>query len=349
MLLVLIAAQSFFFRSAAATASTYRDPLQEKVTSIAPSNATTEQQGSMVVAVRPPAASDLAIRKSTEERLADAWWTGPMLAPSAGGVPKGHLLIEPYFYDVASKAADDFGSQTYVVYGLTKRLSVGALTTIGLNRPHHGPASRSVGLGDQTLIFQYRLTEFNPSKSWLPTLAFNIQETFPTGRYDNLDRLSDGLGNGAYTTSVAVYSQAYTRLSNGRLLRMRLNIQASFPGVAPVRNNSVYDTPVGFLGTARPGRSYNADLAFEYSLTKRWVLAFDIVAKHIERTRVHGTLVSGTTLQTTTARSDLTGVAPAIEYNFSSNYGILLGTRILAGRRSSTFTVTPALAVNCYF
>ena len=30
----------------------------------------------------------------------DAWWTGPMLAPSAATLPRGHFLIEPYLFDV---------------------------------------------------------------------------------------------------------------------------------------------------------------------------------------------------------------------------------------------------------
>ena len=34
------------------------------------------------------------------QSLDDAWWTGPMLAPSAATLPRGHFLIEPYLYDV---------------------------------------------------------------------------------------------------------------------------------------------------------------------------------------------------------------------------------------------------------
>ena len=29
------------------------------------------------------------------QSLDDAWWTGPMLAPSAATLPRGHFLIEP--------------------------------------------------------------------------------------------------------------------------------------------------------------------------------------------------------------------------------------------------------------
>jgi hypothetical protein len=30
------------------------------------------------------------------QALDNAWWTGPMLAPSAATLPRGHFLIEPY-------------------------------------------------------------------------------------------------------------------------------------------------------------------------------------------------------------------------------------------------------------
>ena len=37
------------------------------------------------------------------QSLDDAWWTGPMLAPSANTLPQGHFLIEPYLYDVTTQ------------------------------------------------------------------------------------------------------------------------------------------------------------------------------------------------------------------------------------------------------
>jgi len=44
------------------------------------------------------------------QSLDDAWWTGPMLAPSAATLPRGHFLIEPYFYDVIAAHSNGFPS-----------------------------------------------------------------------------------------------------------------------------------------------------------------------------------------------------------------------------------------------
>src|SRR5438874_12990295 len=83
-----------------------------------------------------------------------AWWTGPMLAPSANTLPRGHFLIEPYVFDVARQGvydsngtkrrvphANDIGSLTYLLYGLANKFSVGLIPTGGYNQPSNGPSS----------------------------------------------------------------------------------------------------------------------------------------------------------------------------------------------------------------
>src|SRR5579885_1581705 len=83
-------------------------------------------------------------RQSTD----DAWWTGPMLANSAATLPRGHFLIEPYLYDVKSSHSDGFGSLTYILYGVTDRLTAGLTPVFGYNRVDGGPDSRGIGAGD---------------------------------------------------------------------------------------------------------------------------------------------------------------------------------------------------------
>jgi hypothetical protein len=48
-----------------------------------------------------------AQNSSGRQSLDDAWWTGPMLAPSAATLPQGHFLIEPYLYDVIQQGEFD--------------------------------------------------------------------------------------------------------------------------------------------------------------------------------------------------------------------------------------------------
>jgi len=43
------------------------------------------------------------------------------------------------------------------------------------------------------------------------------------------------------------------------------------------------------------------------------------------------------------------GFAPAIEYNWSSRMGVLLGVRIIEIGRNTSATITPAIAINMVF
>src|SRR5262245_20303580 len=91
------------------------------------------------------------------QSLDDAWWTGPMLAPSAATLPRGHFLIEPYIYNVivigqydgdgvrqSAAPSNGFGSLAYVLYGLVERVTVGVIPTVGYNTVAHGSNSSGV-------------------------------------------------------------------------------------------------------------------------------------------------------------------------------------------------------------
>jgi len=288
----------------------------------------------------------------------DAWWTGPMLANTAETAPRGHYLLEPYLYDVSTQGAfaadrvrhsaahaNGFGSLTYIVYGLADTWGIGAIPTGGYNQLS---SSRGAGFGDLTLQVQHRLTHFRPCRH-VPTLSIAVQQTLPTGKYDRLgERLARGFGAGAYTTNLAAYSQMYFWLPNRRILRARLNLSESLSSIANIKDVSVYGTSDGFRGGAKPGNVFLADAAWEYSLTRSWVFALDATYRHANDTQVHGYYVqnSGRPILMDSGSTDAFGFAPAVEYNFNSRLGVLLGTRFIAYGRNTAATITPAIAIN---
>jgi hypothetical protein len=300
------------------------------------------------------------------QSLEDAWWTGPMLAPSAATLPRGHFLIEPYLFDVmvqgrydhdgirrSATHSNSFGSLTYILYGLTNKVSLGLIPTAGYTMVTGSASSSGVRLGDVTLQLQHRLTQFHPGR-WIPTTSVAVQETLPTGKYDRLgNRPSDGFGSGAYTTTLALYSQMYFWLPNSRILRMRFNASQSFSNDVTIRDVSVYGTEAGFRGHAQPGGSFFIDASWEYSLTRRWVLALDATYRHDDNTSVTGRNIldpgggqNAPTIRLDSGSSDAFGLAPAVEYSWRSNIGVLLGARVIPAGRNTGFTVTPAVAIN---
>jgi hypothetical protein len=196
---------------------------------------------------------------------------------------------------------------------------------------------------------QYRLVQFNED-SWIPTTSIAVQESLPTGRYDQLDdQPNGGFGSGACATTLALYTQRPFWLPNGRILRMRFNVSQTFSRHANVEGTSVYGTAAGFRGQAKPGSSSFVNASWEYSLTRRWVLALDATYRYSNNTRVTGRNISDVDspdVQLNSGFSDAIGLAPAVEYSWNGNVGVLLGVRLIPAGRNTSATVTPALAIN---
>jgi len=299
--------------------------------------------------------------EADRQSLDDAWWTGPIVAAGAATLPQGHALIEPYVYDVVTRGRYDsdgnyrdtdtvhsYGSLTYMLYGVTDSFTAGVIPTFGFNNIESGPDSSGVGVGDVTLQAQWRLSQFHEGGR-VPTSSLVLQQTLPTGKYDQLGtRPSDGLGAGAYTTSLAVHSQYYLWMPNGRVLRTRLNVAYAVADSVDVTDTSVYGTPQGFRGHADPGDTFSLYSAWEYSLTRNWVLALDAFYQHDSSTRVRGE-AHGTAFSADSGSAWRFGLAPAIEYNFTSNIGVIVGARWFAAGRNTGASITPVAAINMFY
>lgn len=181
-------------------------------------------------------------------------------------------------------------------------------------------------------------------------MSVAVQETLPTGKYDQLgDRLMNGVGSGAYTTTVAFYAQTYFWMPNRRILRMRFNVLNGFSKSASIKDVSVYGTEQGFRGHAYPGRSVYIDNPWEYSLTRRWVLATDVTYRHDANTHVAGYNSLDpvhTPVLLDSGSRDAFALAPAVEYSWSSKIGVLLGVRLFPAGRNTGASITPAIAIN---
>ena len=303
--------------------------------------------------------SQQAVSCDQHHPMNDAWWTGPMLANTPATAPRGHSLIETYVYDVTAQGAytstgkrepaphaNGYGTLTYLIYGLSDKTGIGLLPTAGYNTATAEPSSNGPGMGDLTMLLQRRLTTFHACRS-IPIVSVAVEQTLPTGHYDNLSRPTNAYGAGAWTTEPELLSQMYFWLPNRRIVRTRLDLSDAFSRAVNVHDASVYGTSSGFRGTAHPGSSFALDNSWEYSLTRSWVLATDITYRNTGNTRVIGSYVQGPSSMTLNSGwSDAWGLAPAVEYSWKPWLGILLGVRVFPAGHNTSDSITPAFAIN---
>jgi hypothetical protein len=298
-----------------------------------------------------------------QQSYADSWWTGPILAASPSALPRGHMLIEPYVYDVIVQGSyDDQGHRqsaahtdnvrnlSYILYGLTDQWTFGLLPRFGYNAGANGTHGSGLQFGDLTLHTHYQLHKFR-EHHWPPALAFVIEETLPTGRYDRLgSHPGDGLGSGVHATTYSIYTQRYFWAPNGRIVRTRLDFSYSHSNSTALRDVSVYGTRSGFRGQATPGDSIVIDLAWEYSVTRNWVLALDLEYARNAGTHVRGlndaASATPTSVNIDSGTSTTWSLAPAIEYNFNGNVGLLAGAKFTVAGSNAAALLIPVVAIN---
>lgn len=297
---------------------------------------------------------------AARQSLDDVWWTGSLLAQSATTLPAGRFYTEPTLADNIPFARFDGEGKPHAVrpengissslplkYGITDRLAVGAVLRLDYDWAVHGPSSSAIGVGDPSLQLQYRLTRYRPD-SRVPAIAVSVQESLPAGRYDRLDRQTDGFGTGAYATTLASCFQSFFWMPNGRIVRARVDLFYTVSRPVSVQGRSVYGTPDDFRGYAKRGGSAAVDVAFEYSASRNWVLAADFWLERDAGVRVSGispraAAGSWKFLSGSGVGRELL-VAPAIEYNWSSRLGVIVGVRTTVAGRNETGFATPIVA-----
>lgn len=282
------------------------------------------------------------------------WFTGPLLAPSGETYPKGAVGLEAYlFYTDTYGHFNRRGQRTHDVavysWNPTAVLFMGLTSSSDLqfNVPYYvnersGQSSR--GFGDVSVILGWQAFRDIPN-TWKPALKLSLGETFPTGRHENLNPVlsgTDALGAGAFQTSLGGTFQKLVYFGNQHYLRTRWNLTYTFPSDTRIRGLSAYGGAVNTNGTVDLGEHISTDLGFEYTLTRHWVPALDVLYTNSSSSTFRG--ITGTTTNGLPAMISLDSryelsLAPALEYNFNSDVGVIAGVWFsVIGREAAEFT-----------
>jgi len=281
-----------------------------------------------------------------------AWLTGPLIAPVGAVVPYGNFNIETYVYSTTntgtynsnwhavSAAHDTFSlnPQFSCFFGLTPWMDINIVPQFYYNTTN---GAHSWDFGDLAVALDFQLLDPNYTP-YFPGIKFTIKEMFPTGPFQNLNPnkyMTDQSGAGTFGTTFNLVLYKVYHLTGEHFLSTTYSAAYTVTTPVNVHGFNTYGGGYGTNGYALPGDTFEAIISFELTLSQNWALALDNVYIHVDRTQFFGT--SGTTatgaLATVgTPSSEQISFAPAIEYNFSSNLGIIAGCWFTAWGRNST-------------
>lgn len=287
------------------------------------------------------------------EKMFDPYYTGPLLAPGVTIPAPGHVTIQPYLFltDTYGRYNNEgHGERIDSIYsargtflafiGFTKWLGLQVAVGYSGNwqRGRHGN-----GWDDPSLTL---LIPFLKETPYIPGMLLGIRETFPAGRYQNLNpdrRGLDATGDGAYRTSFFYNIAKIFWNYPTHPMRLRLATQYTLPYRVHVRNFNSFGG--GFCTDARVRLpfAFYGDLGYEFSFTQRWVASLDVVYTYNQKVTFTGfpgfqNPCSCELANVGGSFGDNLSLAPAIEYNVDAKSGFIVGPWFSVwGRNSGQF------------
>ncbi len=247
-----------------------------------------------------------------------------------------------------SHPLDQVESLTVLKYAITNRLSVEALPSLS-NLWTDQTTSSGVKFGDLPVELEYRFNDEN-RKTGAPSVTVAVGMSFPTGAYQYLQTPLAGVGSGAFTAKEGILLQSLFDTWGNHPMRVRLFAAAYEPlGSVSLHDSSSYGTVQGFQGYATPGISFNTGIGVEYGLNQRWVLALDAVMNFNTGFSLAGSNADGSPLNVSSISSTSFALAPALEYNFNSSVGIIVGVQFSVAGQNTPSYIAPQIALSMAF
>lgn len=278
------------------------------------------------------------------------WYTGPLITPGVAMMPPAHANVQPYLFLMDNYAAFNedrksvdlpsslfqMKSSTSLQTGITDNMDINFVFTGQGNWQHHHCGG---GFSDLQVVAGFLIYT---QSIYVPAAKLTITQTFPTGKYKRLDSfLVDSTGAGAYSTQFGLGFSKIIFWWTPHPLHLRCFFGYSLSTVVNVSGFNSYGGGYGCRGRVRPGNVFTFDFGAELSLTQRWVAALDVVYSATDATKFHGNpgvLKNGTPSVVGTGYADNLSLAPALEYNFNPNMGLIAGAWFsVYGRNSLNF------------
>jgi hypothetical protein len=283
------------------------------------------------------------------KKMFNPWYAGPLLTPSAHIIGPQLYNIQPYAFFTNDYAVYDSHGHShdiphrhqisvplYLQYGIVNRLEA-LLLVKGIHNRQGGHSATN--WGDTAFALGFAILKEAP---YQPAIAVYLKETFPTGRYQKLNRKKDGvdgMGAGSYQTTLSLDFSKVIWWWTKHPMATRLSLNYTLAAPVHVRGFNTYGGVRKTHGTIGVVNTFEGDFGYEFSFTQRWVVALDVVYTYSSKSKFSGhrgrdaagahALVGG-------PFNDQLSLAPALEYNPNANLGFLAGVWFPVWGRNST-------------
>lgn len=296
-------------------------------------------------------------RISFEGKPAPAWFTGPLIAPTGYTAEPGHVNVQPVFDAFVNVGTYNShwhskSISNFYMYRVRLRLKTGItdwmdvqITPRVLYQETRG--KHSGGIGDMRFGVNFQLLNAGLDDPW-PAIKLMFQSLAPFGKYQRLSRHkdhTDALGTGSWYPQTGLVVSKMWHLSGVHYLEARFYGMYAIGTPVSVKGLNFYGGDPSTRGTAYPGNIFSSDIAVQYSLTRNWAFACDLNYQHQNKSRFSGK----TTVRSTIPSSEQFSMAPALEYNWSQDLGIIGGVWFSMAGRSTPQFVRGIISLNAYF
>ncbi len=217
---------------------------------------------------------------------------------------------------------------------------------------------RMTSLGDTSVILGIQALKQHTNTS-TPDLRVALSEVLPSGHYENLSQENYALnatGIGSYQTGLDFNFQKLIPLKQDYYLNAHWSFGYLYASAVHIKGYSSYGGTALTNGDVKPGSAYTLDLAGELSVSQHWAIVLEGFYQHQDADRFfgdYGNLDLNSPRKTRTeikkalsrlmptkrnisslflelpkigdSTMNMISLAPALEYNFSSKLGIIMG------------------------
>lgn len=279
----------------------------------------------------------------------DFWMTGPLIIPSEDIIEFGHIVYQPYLFwtrfkdtynshwkSASSPLFTTVAFQPFTRFGIFPRGEFDIYPTVAYNHTEH---VHDWVWQDMPVNLNVLVMEEDPDRWYKPLVWVGLISVAPWGQYQKLDPKKLGTdigGTGSWLpgAGLSLYHDFY--LYGPHYFSVQAFFSFQYGAPVHVKGLNYYGGDADTRGKVFPGNINQAIVSFQYALTHRWVVALDNVYIHQNKTRFKGHTSPDAPMASPS--SEAFSMAPALEYCWSENFGIVGGAWFtVAGRNTDKF------------